>query len=161
MLYHVSNPCLQVRPVEFDTPSADSATAASSSSSTTTSTSAKPVKSVEITTTLVQSYETAAPLVASNSLSAGHVFRKSASPAPQAVPQPLQTSASNASPIVSSTSEELLKSTGVAPLGRADANSPGGVGKAGKAASDSAKALKRPAASAGTGEKRKKALKRL
>ncbi|KAH8112040.1 ubiquitin-conjugating enzyme/RWD-like protein [Phellopilus nigrolimitatus] len=151
----------KTRPPEFTTPATSVLTASSSTSVTASTPSSKPAKTIEITTTLVSSYEAPAPLVASNTLSTGHaVFRKSASPSPQPAPQPLQMSASNASPIVSSTSEELLKTAGVAPLGRADANAPA-LGNAGKVASDPSKAVKRPAGGVGAGEKRKKALKRL
>ncbi|KAI5117728.1 hypothetical protein M0805_006213 [Coniferiporia weirii] len=156
----------KTRPSEFNTPSVQATSSSTSASATPSSSSPlstpKTTKTVEITTSLVPSYETPAPLVTSNSLSAGHtVFRKSASPSPQITPQPLQTSASNASPVVTSTSEELLKASDVAPLGRADANSPT-LGNASKATADTAKAaVKRPAGGAGSGEKRKKALKRL
>ncbi|THG96839.1 hypothetical protein EW145_g7709 [Phellinidium pouzarii] len=152
----------KTRPPEFDVPSVHTQTSPSSSSTTSPASPAKIAKTIEITTSLVPSYDTLAPLVTSNSLSAGHavVFRKSASPSPQPAPQPLQTSASNASPIITSPSDEILKASDVAPLGRADANAPA-LGNAGKAAVDTSKAVKRPAGGAGTGEKRKKALKRL
>ncbi|EJD05187.1 uncharacterized protein FOMMEDRAFT_120457 [Fomitiporia mediterranea MF3/22] len=149
----------KVRPPEFSTAPTESV--ASTSSSAVPITTSKSAKSVEITATLIPPCENPAPLVTTNSLSAGHIFRKSASPSPQCPPQPLQMSASNASPTVSSSSEELFKAAGVAPLGRADANTPGALGNAAKAAADAAKPVKRPAGGMGTGEKRKKALKRL
>ncbi|KAL5525326.1 hypothetical protein ACEPAF_9196 [Sanghuangporus sanghuang] len=149
----------KVHPPEFNTPSAE--LTASTSSSVTSSTIPKASKSMENTATLIPNYDPSASLVTSHSLSTGHVFRKSASPAPQIVPQPLQTCVANASPIVTSTSEEMFKTSGVAPLGPADANAPGGLGNAAKAVAAPPKAVKRPAAGAGAGEKRKKALKRL
>ena len=56
----------------------------------------------------------------------------------------------------------MFKTSGVAPLGPADSNATGVFGGIAKKADlIPAKAVKRPAAGAGAGEKRKKALKRL
>jgi len=154
----------RVRPAEFDIPSViPDSSSGPSSSSTKANGNTDPALATP-------------SIVTSSSLNPPATFRKSASPAPQHAPQPLQSSVtvSNVSSITSSaltekdgSGKEMKSVVSLpSPLGTADANNPH-IGNAHKMLPDAnvptaTKSLKRPATTSGaSGEKRKKALKRL
>ncbi|KLO18730.1 hypothetical protein SCHPADRAFT_899519 [Schizopora paradoxa] len=155
----------RTRPAEFDIPSVipDSSPSSEASSSS---------NKVDGT---ADSAPATFPVVTISTLNPPPSFRKSVSPAPQHAPQPLQSSftVSNVSSVTSPTlaekeggGKEMKSVVSIpSPLGTADANNPL-VGNAHKMLPDATaaatKSLKRPATTSGaSGEKRKKALKRL